>query len=564
MNPDQVEFILRYDPHARHFLVGDPLRIRQVLINLCGNAIKFTEKGHVYLEVETRDADDQAVEVNIAIHDTGIGIPADKQKTIFEKFDQGDTSTARQFGGTGLGLAISKQIVEAMGGDIRVESLSGHGTSFYCKLYLLKNTSQEQQDNNHHKFEALRRRSLVIDDSPQHGRVLSDLLNYLGQHADFYVTSQEALTALRKSKSQDHPYDYILIDDRMPDIRGMDLVHRLAEEDLIGDARIILLGNHEIYSRIEDIQAAGITAVASKPICNSEIINILDYLEEHKGKLPEVLTRFALGQTGGALTQPDQAKAYDVTVLLTEDNHVNQEVFTAMMSGIGVKVDVASGGREALDLISRRFYDLIFMDCQMPGMDGFETTSHIREMQSKTGRRSTIIALTANALQGDQEKCLAAGMNDYMAKPFSMDQLKAMLSKWAMSGYHHSSSDVVNDDRLTEGEVINHARLDAIRSLGDDAFMRVISLFIENATQIVNNIQMAYDQKDFVAMSSSAHALKSICGQVGAMGVAEDAEHLESVCRDYKGIGADIIVINLESGLKRVVAELHKMQNSKG
>ena len=563
MNNDQVEFILRFDPRARHMLIGDPLRIRQVLINLCGNAVKFTEHGHVYLEVETRDLDDQIVDVSISIHDTGIGIPQDKQDAIFEKFDQGDSSTARQFGGTGLGLAIAKQIIEAMDGEICVESLVGHGTTFRCNIHTLM-LAQADFSDNQNLFSSYRRRSLVIDDNPTHAHVLEELLDYLGHHTDVRTHINDVIELLYKAKSQNHPYDYIFIDDRMMGMRGVDLVSEIRKKDLDAGACIIILGNHEVYSQIEKIKAAGAVSIISKPICNDEVVKVLQYFEDHPGKPVEVVTHFDLIKKNSDKEKQQDLKLSGIEVLLTEDNKVNQEVFSAMMKGLGIKVDIASSGHEALDLVSHRFYDLIFMDCQMPGMDGFETTAAIREMQAKSGRRSIIIALTANALAGDQEKCLTAGMNDYMAKPFTLSDLGKMLEKWAsIQDSQYQSSAGAEDEDLAEPVIINHARLDALRSLGDDAFSRVINLFIENAIQIVVNIQAAYKNKDYSSVAASAHALKSICGQVGAMTVADDVEHLETVCRDYKGIGADIIIVNIDSGLKRVVAELRRMLESK-
>lgn len=561
LDSDKVEFILRYHPDARSGFIGDPLRIKQVLINLCGNAVKFTEQGHVCLEVEVNDGSSDRADVTLSIHDTGIGIPADKQDKIFEKFDQGDSSIARNYGGTGLGLAISKQIIDAMGGHIKVESLSGRGTSFYCHIPLFIDHNADTRSEIYNKFLGLDRRALIIDSDVLTSRVLSDLLTYLGIHAEQTADCMSAISIIEQSDRRGIKYDYVLIDTHGNEDDGIGAASLLLDKHLSKDSHVLLLGNHLIYNRIEDIKDANISAVIAKPISNVELAMLIQHIEAglpgHKG----VLTHFDLGKSAVA---DKIAKSYvfeNVRVLLVEDNPVNQEVFSSMISVMGIKPDIASGGRDAIDFVRRGSYDIIFMDCQMPGMDGYETTAEVRSLQ-RSAAPSIIIALTANALAGDVEKCLAAGMDDYMAKPFSLSELELVLKKWLVEGAARQLPDQAarEDVSASSKVVINHARLDAIRSLGHDAFARVIGLFMENAIQIVSNMKQALAQRDYASLSASAHALKSICGQVGANGISDNAAAIELACRSQNSVAAEKILNDISTDLDRVIAELRRIE----
>jgi CheY-like chemotaxis protein len=401
-----------------------------VLINLLGNAVKFTERGEVALEVKVAEhgahADGSCV-LHFSVRDTGIGISPEAQARLFHAFSQGDGSTSRQFGGTGLGLVIAKQLIEMMGGEIDVHSTPGAGSTFSFTASFVAAESEAVLHGP--ATELSRNRALIVDDNTTNCEILERYLDACAMQHDTAKSGEEALEMLRTAAASGRPYDIALVDMKMPGMSGADLARHVREEGALGRTQLILLTSMSSCD-MASAQAMGFAAYLNKPVRRSELHwRIAGVLDGTLAPSP-------------ALPAPSLQPAAPVRVLLVEDNRVNQEVGKAMLRKLGCEVDVAEDGRAGLDAVFAKHYDIVMMDCQMPNMDGFEATAAIRSREAElevaggpsAARRVPIIALTANAMKGDRERCLEAGMDDYLAKPFSKEQLETVLNRWSKDG----------------------------------------------------------------------------------------------------------------------------------
>ncbi|HSB54126.1 MAG TPA: response regulator, partial [Gemmatimonadales bacterium] len=413
----QVELIVRLAPDLPSRLIGDEGRVRQVLLNLVGNAVKFTEAGHVRLAVRRDDHPDQ---VRFEVEDTGVGIPLDKQEAIFDKFTQADASTTRRFGGTGLGLAICRQLVTLMGGEIGVTSVPGQGSTFWFVLPLpahggplASQLPQLPQGT----------RVLVVDDVAVVQELMTEMVGRMGALVDQAGDGLAALAALRRA-ARNHPYDAVLLDLALPDMDGLAIAQAVAADPDIAGTPIIAFSGANSRPRDSELLTAGVTAFLRKPVVPHELhLELLHAL----GVAPPAPSRpGAIEGTVAPDPSSSHATAPSIRVLVVDDNAVNQRVAARMLAKEGCRVDGAADGQEAVDLASRLPYDLILMDCMMPRMDGYEATAAIRKLPTPAGK-VPVIAMTANALQGERERCLAAGMDDYVTKPVRPEELHAVI-----------------------------------------------------------------------------------------------------------------------------------------
>ncbi len=426
-----VELIVQYDPKCPTRFVADAGRIRQVLTNLMGNAVKFTERGHVLLEVQLLQRHAHEVSLRVAVEDSGIGIPEEKLAAIFEKFTQADTSTTRRYGGTGLGLSISQQLIEQMGGRIQVESRAGKGSRFWFDLTLPLDPEPPQDLPTKADFDGLR--VLVVDDNEINRRMLRELLDSWGLRSSCYDSAEEGHAALRRSVADGDPYKLALLDFQMPDQDGEELGQAIKADPQTADTVLIMLTSVGRQGDARRLEAKGFSGYLLKPIRATQLrATMVAVWGAHKqGQPVGLVTRHMLSEskpnereTAVALGHPPRAR-----VLVAEDNVVNQKVAVRILENLNCRVDVAADGREVLDLLESSSYDMVFMDCQMPELDGYEATQEIRRRQG-TGQRIPVIAMTANALQGDRERCLEAGMDDYMSKPVAPAVFREMLDRW--------------------------------------------------------------------------------------------------------------------------------------
>ena len=422
INDGQIELVLQYPPDLPRRFVGDPGRIRQVLTNLAGNAVKFTPTGHVLTRVECLLPDPVKPVIRISVKDTGIGISPEKVHLLFRNFSQVDGSSTRRFGGTGLGLAISKQLVELMGGSIGVNAESGNGTTFWFTLPL-------PLDAEPRPFppapELLRgARLLIVDDNDVNRFVLREQVAAWGMQTEAVEDGQAALRAMRAAAGAGTPFDFALLDYHMPGMNGAELAAAIHADSSLSGVIVIMLSS---MARAGDLSAAAIvSAVLLKPVRQSQLLDILTTAWDRHGSAPEKTVRSAVSPSSPST---ETFAGAGIRVLVAEDNVVNQKVAIRMLQRLGVHADVAGNGLEAVQMCEMLPYDVVFMDCQMPEMDGFAAALEIRRREA-SGRRLPIIALTADAMAGTREECLAAGMDDYVAKPVKLEHLVAALKNW--------------------------------------------------------------------------------------------------------------------------------------
>lgn len=426
-----LEIVVRPDPGCPRRIVGDAGRVRQVLLNLITNAVKFTHDGHVLVEVAYRaDADQADGELTFSVTDTGIGISAEQQAALFQMFSQADTSTTRRYGGTGLGLAISRRLVERMGGSIAVTSAEGRGSTFWFTLPARAAGRQPAPALAPVALTGLR--VLVVDDLEVNRRVLHEQLKRWEVTHDCVDSAAAALATLRLAAERGAPYTVGLLDYLMPDIDGEMLAAQIKADPQLRDIALIMLTSGSQRGDSARLLAAGFSSFMMKPLVRPG--HLREALVRAAG-LDIAATRVARPTAAGA-PRPDTAHGQPEPrfhVLLAEDNVVNQRLATHMLRALGCRVDLAVNGHEAIEFAERVAYDCIFMDCLMPGVDGFEATADIRH-RHQGQRRVPIIALTANVMVGDREKCLAAGMDDYLSKPLRRGDLERALATWLPAG----------------------------------------------------------------------------------------------------------------------------------
>ena len=426
-----IDLILRYAPGMPARVVGDAGRLRQILINLVNNAIKFTAHGHVFLNVDCEAESPDRGLYRFTVEDTGIGIPEEKQSVIFERFAQADVSTTRRFGGTGLGLAICKELVTLMGGEIGVRSRPGEGSAFWFKVPLP--LDQEPVAAPVSDVELRGIRVLVVDDDATNRRVLHEQLTAWGMRPEDCASGIDALAAMRQAASQGAPFGLAVLDHQMPGMDGETLGRLIKQAPELQDTVLVMLTSLGQRGDAARLKQAGFAAYLTKPAKQSLLFDALAgawAARQAGGKAP-LVTRHSV-QEAATAARGDGAGAplFHARVLLVEDNAVNQKVATRMLERLGCRVDKAGNGKEAVEMVETLPYDLIFMDCHMPEMDGYDATREIRRRENGRQRR-IIVAMTANALKGDREKCLAAGMDDYVSKPILKDALISTLGRYA-------------------------------------------------------------------------------------------------------------------------------------
>jgi signal transduction histidine kinase/DNA-binding response OmpR family regulator len=421
-----LEFACFIHPSVPQMLKGDPGRLRQVLLNLVSNAIKFTQTGEVTIEAAVRKASGRRVEIHFSVSDTGIGIPADRLHRLFKSFSQVDSSTTREFGGTGLGLAISKRLVQMMGGRIGVESVQDQGSTFWFTTVLERSSRDIQKRRPKPLPEELQdKRILAVDDNPTNRKILHACLSSWNCRPTTAENGIEALEILTRAAEGESPYDMAIVDYLMPLMDGEALGKTIKDHPVLKKMRLILLTSRGIRGDAARARDAGFDAYLTKPIKQSQLFNAMISVfgkktdMESPEKATPIITRHTL--TEEHLSTP--------RILLAEDNAVNQKVALIHLRKLGYTADVSSNGRDAVEAVIKGTYDLVLMDIQMPEMDGYEATRAIRR-QERSGARIPIVAMTANAMKGDREKCIEAGMDDYLAKPVNPEKLKETLETW--------------------------------------------------------------------------------------------------------------------------------------
>ena len=514
-------------------LRGDPGRLRQILNNLIGNAIKFTEQGgEVAVRVIGTNETETRATLRCEVKDTGIGIPLEAQGKLFQAFSQADASTTRRFGGTGLGLAISRHLVEMLGGEIGVISQPGKGSTFWFTACFEKQAPCTESVSKP-KANFGQARVLVVDDNAGSREILGQQLSAWGIESDTVANGVEALGALRKATANGKGFDLVLVDLRMPGTDGLTLAYAVRSEPALRNTKMVLLTSMGEQMEPVALQARGINAGLVKPIRQSQLMDCLS----------TVLNGSAVANSRDAIETQGEHKpssAARAKILLVDDNDINQQVALGQLGKLGYTADVACNGREALNALQRTAYDLVLMDCMMPEMDGYEASRKIREFEHKGApgfnhaRRLYIVAMTANAMQGDRDRCLSAGMDDYVSKPVQIVDLRRALEEWnqarSLSEKNSASEDVssvaVEKPQAKDGPLIpqpspvDFVRLNDVTSDDPQILQRLIRMYLKQSEELGAAMGDAIRMGSADIIRHCAHkwgGASSSCGMVGVV-----------------------------------------------
>ena len=514
---------------------GDANRLGQVLINLVSNSIKFTERGDVIIRVRLESRGEEQCAVRFEIKDTGIGISLEEKERIFEAFLQEDSSTTRRFGGTGLGLGISRQLVELMGGKIQVESRPGYGSTFWFTINLGISTDIYQVPNRCNSMRGLQ--ALVVDDHSINREILRYELDTWGCRTEEAANGALALEIMRERATEGKPFDFAVVDWNMPGINGEELGRRIQADPLLEKTTLIMLSsvNDMNSSRLKD---AGFSSYLSKPARQSEMY---DAIINSINNVPETST-----PKEQPVSVPD-ADCADIRILVAEDNEINQEVAIEILKASGYSCDVVNNGRKAVEAVESGEFDLLFMDCMMPEMDGYEATRRIRKRENGGDWRLPIVALTANAMKGDREKCLESGMDDYLSKPLDPAETVAMIKKW------HTPSAVSEKAAFTPenkpGAVLFDREKLLNRCMGNDALVeKLITKFLG---QLNDDLQMLGDglsDNNAEEVVHAAHRIKGASANLSMESLRGILAEIENCARsqDIKGAAEGFHILNTE------------------
>ncbi|MES2741882.1 MAG: response regulator [Pseudomonadota bacterium] len=593
-------------------ICGDPNRLRQVIVNLLGNAIKFTESGKISVKVEVVAEDSQAVSLRFEVHDTGIGVASEARSRIFDSFSQADGSTTRKHGGTGLGLAISKQLVELMGGQIGVDNALTQGSIFWFAVNFDKRRI-DMHDPSAHPKTSLGLRALIVDENASTRAALEQQLSAWRLRSDSAVSATDGLHRLREAARAGQPYDVALLDMELSRTSGLALAATIKADSAIAPVKLLLLSTERCAADTVQRREAGVAFQLIKPARECDLFDcIVTPLRANEG----------VRLVGAPTVAPGRASPLRKRrkALLAEDNPVNVEVAMAMLEGLGLEVTCAANGAQALRAAQAEQYDLVLMDCQMPVMDGFAATAEIRRHEQQRGRARTlpIIAITANALQGDREACLAAGMDDYLSKPFTQQELGHTLARWITlpraATVHHDEAPAPRPPAQTAASaplpgpgfrprpasaptaaaapqgapagtarppaartpaaptpaaptpaaptpaaprnVINRHALDNIRALsasgGEALVQRVIHAYVDDTPQHLRTLRDAIATLNPNTLRSTAHSLKSSSANVGAETLAQLCKEMEALGRSASTEGATGILSHMEQEFQAV------------
>ena len=511
-----LELAWQVGPDVPDALIGDPIRLRQVLVNLVGNSLKFTEQGEVVVQVTLVSSNSKEAVVRFAIRDTGIGIPKDKQRLIFDAFSQADGSTTRKYGGTGLGLSISSQLVRMMNGQIGVDSVMGEGSTFHFTARFALGQEISEMHDRPPVLEDMP--VLIVDDNETNRRILHDTLKYWHMRPVAVESGELAFKALREASARGTPYRMVLLDVCMPDMDGYEVAKQLQSNPEFGRPAVLLLTS--AYQQGEGVrsQSLGVAACLIKPVEPEELYdNMLRALN---------LSNHMHRTRGVELEQIVAPNTQGWKVLLAEDNAINQKVAIGILSKLGHTILLASDGKQALEILAEQSVDLILMDVQMPILDGFETTGIIREREKKNGGHLPIIAMTAHAMKGDRERCLDAGMDSYLTKPVRTEDLQRVMGE-VMKEF--AVSEFVTTDAPEEATLAIFDRELALDQMGGDAGLldEIAELFVKESAEYLQNLQDAAQSGEARAISRAAHTLKGALGYLGARRAQAAAQVLE-------------------------------------
>lgn len=540
--------------HIPRVIRGDSTRLRQILLNISSNAVKFTEKGFIAIRGHVLDKTSERLRLRFEIEDTGIGMKPEHLARLFNEFEQGDVSTTRLYGGTGLGMAISRKLAELMGGTIGVRSESGRGSTFWVELPF--ETSSKIPENALYLQSIAGARVLIVDDLEDARTIVAAMTSQLGLRTVLSTNGSESLDQIRQADQIGDPFQAVIIDLKMPGLDGLETARLIKLDPLHAPPKVILMTSYSAESSLIDQEQEGIARILIKPLTISVLNDILTEL-----LMPQTIHHL----TGSHELEQELRARRGARILLAEDNRVNQEVTCQLLDTMGIVVEVAENGLAALEMVKSHRYDLILMDVQMPVMDGLQATLAIRQLPDL--QTVPIIAMTANAYDEDRQKCLNAGMNDHLPKPISPDQLYGMLINWLEPVPRESQAISGIADRVQAGRASQTApawpssavieKLSLIPGLdiptglqmlqGDaELLIRTLGQFIELYEHFAIQILKAVQQRDLLAVQHKAHALRGSAGTLGALSILEAATALEKMARDNQSPADSAYILWIE------------------
>ncbi|NNF00156.1 MAG: response regulator [Pyrinomonadaceae bacterium] len=551
-----VEISSLLNSDVPHFLVGDPQRLRQILTNLIGNAVKFTEKGDVFLQVFKESETETETVLRFVVQDTGIGIPKEAQGFLFQAFTQADGSMTRKYGGTGLGLTITKQLVEMMNGDIDFESEPGKGSTFYFTSRFEKSAKKPMADFQPlGDFEGLR--AIVVDDNSINRKVIANQLNAWGVHIDEADDAQGGLGQMRQAADSETPYDFAILDLLMPETDGFQMARQIKADEAISDIKLIIMPSFSQRGHYETSRKAGIAAYLVKPVRQTDLYSCIANV---MGKSFAQKSGIDLETMDGAIEDalnPLSAADKEVKILVAEDNLVNQKVTKLQVERLGYTAHTALDGFEVLEALLKNNYAMILMDCQMPRMNGYEATAEIRRYE-EDGQRVPIIAVTANAMKGEREKCLSVGMDDYLAKPFKQDQLEEIIYRWLAVDAENFAASI---DQSQNGDAVlslskRFAELE--EEIGEEILTEIISLFIEDSAIHLTSIKQNLSRKKYAAIAETAHSFKGSSNAIGASELAALCHRLEIEIEDNEDADIEALINKIDVAMSKVMKAIEE------
>jgi len=542
-------------------VVGDPGRLRQVLINLAGNAIKFTDKGEVTIRASLDTRQTEQVMVRFEVTDTGIGIAPKNQALLFEAFSQADASTTRIYGGTGLGLTISKQLVEMMHGKIGVRSILGAGSTFWFTSQLQVDLAGSEKSLRPGAESIENLKVLVVDDNETNRVLMSEMLSHAGVEVVQLEEAESALQALR-SNGRARPFDAAILDVRLPKMDGVALAAEIWADPSIPALAVVLVSSPSQLSAARSEDHPGVAGYLAKPIKRDQILKCLSRVT-CKESSPNEGGRIAVD---AILKEKERSRK---PILVVEDNLVNQKVAVTILEKYGFRADTAMNGEEAVDAVQREDYSAILMDCRMPIMDGYQATKRIRQVEGPT-KHTPIIAVTASAMHEDQNKCFEAGMDDFVSKPIRPDDLVHTVSRWASIRNDSATSDrkrpAGTADPLSGatpeqiGPAVSAAAIEEIRQLGadlgSDLLTEIVGLYLTECPDKIRQIHQAVAANDAVAAGNAGHSLKGSSGNFGAARLVSVSSKIERAGRSGDLQQVRALLSELEEAFDEVRREL--------
>ena len=552
----KIDLIMRYAPDAPQEFIADPVRVRQVLTNLVNNAVKFTSKGYVLIDVASENKRESKTQIKVIVEDTGIGIQNNKLKHIFQKFTQADVSTSRQFGGTGLGLAISKQLVELMGGTIGVDSTIGKGSKFWFTLPLEvdKNPPERQSPSPDLAGVSV----LIVDDNEINCRILHEQITSWGMLAKS-VSGKDALNILHKAEAANKPYQIAIMFEK----HGETLGRAVKETTQILDTKLFLITSMNYQADANKLLQIGFSANLVKPVRQKDLMDALAVVWKAKkqGITPELVTRQTLVKhhDDQKIASKETKLSVSLRVLVAEDNIVNQKVVVQMLKKLGYHADLAVNGKEAIKMLEKFPYDLIFMDCQMPEMDGYQATTEIRRREGKE-KHTTIIAMTAHAILEEREHCFKVGMDDYLSKPLRLNQLEETIKKWdrKVSDVKKGNDKNLKTDEVQSATFFNPKQIFDAVNRDIDLVNEIIEIFLDDTPKQIQILREALFSEDHKLIELQAHTLKGVAASIGAESFREIAYNIELAVKNSDLSKASVLFEELEMANQKLEKVLNQ------